>query len=66
MDQLWSLLDYLRENPKVAAVVVAGIVGFYLLLNRKPKMVKEAEEHLKVLRREKKEEGHYNKLRFPR
>lgn len=52
MDQLWATLDYLYTHPAVALLVAVGLgVGVYLL-NLKPRYVREADEQLRIIRRE--------------
>lgn len=52
MDQLWMVLDYLYTHPAAAVAAAIGVaVGVYLL-NLKPRYVREADEHLRIIRRE--------------
>ena len=52
MDQLWAVLDYLYTHPGVAFAALVGLgVGAYLL-NLKPRYVREADEQLRIIRRE--------------
>ena len=45
------LLSFARTHPGLAAVIgVAILVGGYLLLNRKPRLVKEAERRERELK----------------
>ena len=61
MQELWSLVHYLPDHPGAALGVAAALGGMYWLLNRKPKMVRDAERRLKEIREERGDP--YNKLR---
>jgi len=54
MDQLWEWVEYFRTHPAAGVVLLAALVGAYVFLNRKPKYVQEADEQLRILRRERK------------
>jgi hypothetical protein len=61
MAQLTELIEYVRTHP---AAGIAGGVGLLLvlyLINRKPKLAREADERIEQLRR--KRGDHYLKLR---
>ena len=52
MDQLWAVVGYLYTHPGITCVgVIALGVGVYLL-NLKPRYVREADEQLRIIRRE--------------
>lgn len=61
MEELKQLLDLARNHPAAAAGAAIGLVVLYYLLNRKPKLERQAEEQLRRLRQEKK--GKYDQLR---
>lgn len=63
MDQIVALIDYLRAQPRVAVALAVGIVALYLLLQRKSRLEKDADQRLNSLHREK--TGRYNSLRPP-
>jgi hypothetical protein len=52
MEQLWEWLDYLRDHPLVVAGIVAALGTLYYLLNRKPKLQRDAEARFDDLRRQ--------------
>ena len=64
MDQLALLIEYVRANPMQSFGVVVVVVGIYYLLNRKSRLVRDAERRIEDLRRERADQ--YNKLRPPR
>lgn len=64
MENVWTLVHYLREHPAAAVGAVVALVGVRFLLNRKPKLVREADKRLDQLRKER--SGHYDKVRPPR
>jgi len=61
MDQLKPLIDALATNPIVGVGVAVGLIALYLLLHRKPRLQREADDRLAALRREKADL--YNKRR---
>jgi len=63
MDQIAALIDYLRANPRVAVGVAVGILAIYLILQRRSRIERDAEQKLASLRQEK--TGRYNSLRPP-
>jgi hypothetical protein len=52
MDQLWMVLDYLYTHPAAAFAAVVGVGVAIYVLNLKPRYVREADEQLRVIRRE--------------
>ena len=52
MDQLWLALDYLYTYPAAAVAAVVGLGVAVYVLNLKPRYVREADEQLRVIRRE--------------
>lgn len=52
MDQLWMVLDYLYTHPAAAVATAIGVVIGVYLLNLKPRYVREADEQLRIIRRE--------------
>lgn len=64
MDHVWDWVDYFVAHPGAAVGVLVALIAAYWLLNRKPKYVQEADEQLRILRRERK--TRYDELRPPR
>lgn len=54
MDKIWAALDYFYAHPAVACALVVGLGVASYLLNQKPKYVRDADEQLRVIRRESK------------
>lgn len=52
MDQLWMVLDYLYTHPAAAVAAAVGVGVAIYVLNLKPRYVREADEQLRVIRRE--------------
>jgi hypothetical protein len=64
MDWISKIIEALRANPSLAVgIAVAAVLG-YVLLQRRPKIQREADERLSALRRDKADQ--YTKLRRPR
>jgi len=61
MEQLWFLVHYLRDHPGAALGVAVALGVMYWLLNRKPKMARDAERRMKEIREERGDP--YNTLR---
>lgn len=61
MEALSPLLDALRANPLVGFGIIATLIVGYLVLQRKPRMQREADERLSALRRDKSDQ--YTKQR---
>jgi hypothetical protein len=51
MDHLTHLIEGLRANPLLSAAIGAGVALGYALLRRKPKIQRDADQRLAVLRR---------------
>jgi len=64
MEHVTTLIAYFRAHPGALALVAAGLAGLWYALNRKPRIVREADERLGQLRDERGEQ--YNTLRPPR
>ncbi len=64
MEQLWTLIHYLRDHPGAALGAAVALFVLYRLLNRKPKLVRDADKRLEELRKEHPDQ--YNKVRPPR
>jgi hypothetical protein len=58
------MIDVLRANPILAVGLAVALVFGYRLLQRRPRMQRDADEQLSVLRRDKVDQ--YSKLRPPR
>ena len=52
MDKLEPLFGYILNHPAAAIGALIGLIALGYLLNRKPKLQREADERLKILRRE--------------
>ena len=61
MGHLWTLIRYVQDHPSVAfgAAVAFGVI--YWLMNRKPKLIREADRRLEEIRKERGDP--YNKMR---
>jgi hypothetical protein len=56
MDQLTrTIIDALHAHPMLSVGVAVGVVGLYFLLQRKPRIQRDADSRLAALRREKAE-----------
>lgn len=53
MEALTPLLTALRANPLVAGGIIVAAIVCYVVLTRKPRMQRDADERLSALRREK-------------
>lgn len=53
MEALTPLLTALRAHPLVGGAIIAAVLVGYVVLTRKPRMQREADERLSALRREK-------------
>ena len=63
MDQLWEWGDHFAAHPVQAVGLLVALIVAYVVLNRKPKYVQDADEQLRILRRERKSK--YDELRPP-
>ena len=63
MQDLTSWLEMLRANPMLGVGAAIVLVCGYWVLQRKPRVQRDADERLATLRRDKAEQ--YNKLRPP-
>jgi len=63
MEHLIQILDALRANPLLGAGAAVAVVGVAVLLFRKPKIQREADARLSMLRRDKADA--YTRLRPP-
>jgi|MudIll2142460700_1097286.scaffolds.fasta_scaffold73524_2 hypothetical protein len=61
MEQLAALPGYLQHHPVATIGALIGLIVLYRLLNRKPKIVRDADERLQILRRET--ENKYDQIR---
>ena len=61
MDHVWLWVRYLQEHP--STMVWVAVIGgaFYWLLNRKPKLQREADKRMEEIREERGDP--YNKMR---
>jgi hypothetical protein len=53
MEALTPILTALRANPLIGGGIIAAVIICYVVLTRKPRMQREADERLSALRREK-------------
>ncbi len=63
MEQLTQALEYIRVNPMRSLGAAVAIVVIYFFLNRKSRLVRDAEKRLEELRHERSDQ--YKKLRPP-
>ena len=64
MDGIVHVIDALRTNPPLAIGLGLALVCGYIVLRRRPRIQRDADERLSALRREKADQ--YGKLRPPR
>jgi hypothetical protein len=64
MDWISMIIEALRANPSLAVGIGVVAMLAYVLLQRRPKIQREADERLSALRRDKADQ--YTKLRRPR
>ena len=64
MDQAQAVIQYLGDNPFIGLGIVAALLVVYHFLNRKSRLVREAERRIEQLRQERGD--YYRKLRPPR
>jgi hypothetical protein len=64
MEQLWAAIQYVVDRPSIGIAAAAGLAVVFYLLNRKPRMTREAEDRLNQIRKERGDQ--YRKLRPPR
>jgi hypothetical protein len=64
MEHVTTLIAYFRGHPGVLVGVAAALGALWYVLNRKPKMVREADQRFGQLRDERGDQ--YNTLRPPR
>jgi hypothetical protein len=55
MDHLTHLIEGLRANPLLSIAIAAAVVVGYVLLRRKPKIQRDADQRLAALRRNRSE-----------
>jgi hypothetical protein len=53
METIRALLGYGQAHPGLAFIAIVAAVGMYYLLNRKPKLARDADERIRELRRER-------------
>lgn len=64
MEHVMTLIAYFRAHPRALVLAAVALGAMWYLLNRKPKIVRDADQRLGQLRDERGE--HYNVLRPPR
>ncbi len=64
MDQLTQAMEYMRDHPTQSFGVAVAVIVIYFLLNRKSRLVRDAERRIDELRQERSDQ--YKKLRPPR
>lgn len=63
MTYVIQLIEAVRANPMFGVGIAVGVVVAIVLLNRKPRLQREADDRLASIRREKSDQ--YTKLRPP-
>jgi len=63
VDQLTRVIEYVRANPGHGVAAAVAMVALYLLLNRKSRLVRDAERRIDELRHERSDQ--YRKARPP-
>lgn len=62
MQQLIQMiLDLVRDHPPLGAGIIVAVIGVLFLLNRKPRIQRDADARLASIRRDKSDD--YNKTR---
>jgi len=51
MEYAEALIKYIGDNPLAGVAAIIVLVGIYALLNRKPKIVRDADQRFETLRR---------------
>ncbi|MBP1689171.1 MAG: hypothetical protein H6Q33_5314 [Deltaproteobacteria bacterium] len=64
MEQLWAAIRYVVDHPALGVAAAIGIGLVFYLLNRKPRLTREAEDRFKQIRKERGDQYHH--LRPPR
>ncbi|MFN8627171.1 MAG: hypothetical protein U0587_14465 [Candidatus Binatia bacterium] len=64
MEQVGIAIRYAVEHPALAVGATIVLALLFYLLNRKPRMTREAENRVKQIRKERGDQ--YHKLRPPR
>jgi hypothetical protein len=63
MEDIAPYIEMIRNHTVAGLGAAAALVVFFVFLNRKPRIARDAERQLAILTREK--EGRYDKLRPP-
>ena len=63
MEQVWAAIHYVVEHPSSGVAAVIGVALLVYLLNRKPRVTREAEDRFKQISKERGDQ--YRKLRPP-
>lgn len=63
MDLLYDWIAYLQDNPSMGFAMALGLGAIYFLLNRRPKLMREADHRFNQLRDER--GNYYRNLRPP-
>jgi len=64
LDHLTQVLEYVRANPTTGLAAAVAVAVVYYLLNRKSKLLRDAERRIDELGRERADQ--YKKFRPPR
>jgi hypothetical protein len=64
MEQLWAAIQYVADHPSVGIAAATGLALIFYLLNRKPRVTREAEDRFEQIRKERGDQ--YRKQRPPR
>ena len=61
MEHVSAGIKYLGEHPLVGVAAIVGLLVIYYLLNRKPKLARDAEQRFEAIRKGRGD--YYNKQR---
>jgi len=61
MEHMWAWIQYVRDHPGIAVWVGLAAAAIYWLINRKPKLQRDADKRIEEMRAERGDP--YNKMR---
>ncbi len=64
MEELWAAIHYVGDHPSLGLAAAIGLALVFYLLNRKPRLTREAEDRFQQIRKERGDQ--YRTLRPPR